>query len=463
MGIEHPPFPVQNSTQSFWRTQLDPLDNHRTTEVLPEKADIVVIGAGYAGASTVYHLLEKSKNLSKKPSILILEAREACSGATGRNGGHLKPDPFNRPGSVIEEYGVEAAAEAAAFEMSHVDVIKEVVEREGIDCDFVMTRTFDVQFQESTRAQLKAGYDRLVDNGVDTSRGVHCVADEKAEALSGVKGAKGCFSHTAGHMWPYRFVLHLLRKAISQGVGLQTHTPAQDISSSKDAEGYWTIGTSRGFIKSKVIVYASNAYTSKILPEYKDKIVPVRGICCRITTTKLSPPLLTNSYMLRHSSWEQDYLVPRMDGSIILGGARGVYYPTLENWYNTTDDSELIESAKTYFDGYMQRNFRGWEDSGATVNKIWTGIMGYSTDSLPHIGDVPGKPNQFILAGFTGHGMPQIFLSARGIASMVVEEKKFEETGVPRIYKTTQARLDSKRNKILETWRQSQGTVSSKL
>lgn len=89
--------------------------------------------------------------------------------------------------------------------------------------------------------------------------------------------------------------------------------------------------------------------------------------------------------------------------------------------------------------------------------------MGYSTDSLPHIGDVPGKPNQFILAGFTGHGMPQIFLSARGIASMVVEEKKFEETGVPRIYKTTQSRLDSKRNKILETWRQSQGTVSSKL
>lgn len=96
----------------------------------------------------------------------------------------MKPDPFNRPGSVIEEYGVEAAAEAAAFEMSHVDVIKEVVEREGIDCDFVMTRTFDVQFQESTRAQLKAGYDRLVDNGVDTSRGVHCVADEKAEAVS---------------------------------------------------------------------------------------------------------------------------------------------------------------------------------------------------------------------------------------------------------------------------------------
>ena len=86
MPAQTPPFPVPNSTQSFWRTQPDPLDSHRTTEGLPSKADIVIIGAGYAGASTVYHLLEKTKDSLNKPSIVILEAREACSGATGRNG-----------------------------------------------------------------------------------------------------------------------------------------------------------------------------------------------------------------------------------------------------------------------------------------------------------------------------------------------------------------------------------------
>lgn len=88
--------------------------------------------------------------------------------------------------------------------------------------------------------------------------------------------------------------------------------------------------------------------------------------------------------------------------------------------------------------------------------------MGYSTDSLPHIGVVPSKPNQYIVAGFTGHGMPQIFLSAKGIASMIVEGKAFEETAVPRIYKTTQTRLNSKRNKILESWEASQDQVTPK-
>lgn len=87
------PFPVPNSTEAFWRTQLDPLDSHRTTGALPSKADIVVIGAGYAGASTVYHVLEKSNDSAHKPSIVILEAREASSGATGRNGAIYSPKP----------------------------------------------------------------------------------------------------------------------------------------------------------------------------------------------------------------------------------------------------------------------------------------------------------------------------------------------------------------------------------
>lgn len=87
--------------------------------------------------------------------------------------------------------------------------------------------------------------------------------------------------------------------------------------------------------------------------------------------------------------------------------------------------------------------------------------MGYSSDNIPHIGEVPSKPGQYICAGFTGHGMPQIFLSARGIAAMIVEGKSFAESGVPRIYQTSQKRLDRKGNVTLENWRQ--GQKSSRL
>lgn len=78
--------------------------------------------------------------------------------------------------------------------------------------------------------------------------------------------------------------------------------------------------------------------------------------------------------------------------------------------------------------------------------------MGYSADSCPFIGAVPGRSNQFILAGFTGHGMPQIFLSAKAIAQMAVDGVEFSSTGVPRIYQVTEARLKSDKNGVLDTW-----------
>lgn len=76
--------------------------------------------------------------------------------------------------------------------------------------------------------------------------------------------------------------------------------------------------------------------------------------------------------------------------------------------------------------------------------------MGYSSDGLPHVGHVPGEEGQFILAGFTGHGMPQIFLAAEGIAKMIVSGVKFEETGLPRLFQSSQARLDKQENKIFD-------------
>lgn len=100
-------------------------------------------------------------------------------------GGHLKPDLFNGPGgSLFAEFGVEAAAEAAVFEADHVDVIKELVEKENIDCDLVITRAADVQFNTASRDKLKAGYDRLVKSGVAAVKDVSFTADEKAEAVS---------------------------------------------------------------------------------------------------------------------------------------------------------------------------------------------------------------------------------------------------------------------------------------
>lgn len=84
-GKERRICPVKNATETFWRRQPHTLDEHRSTDALPVECDIAIIGTGMSGVATAYYL-SLSGAESVQPSIVLLEARQVCSGATGRNG-----------------------------------------------------------------------------------------------------------------------------------------------------------------------------------------------------------------------------------------------------------------------------------------------------------------------------------------------------------------------------------------
>ncbi len=103
-----PRFPVPHPSLSYWLQSVrnDPLLDCRTTEDLPRTSDVVVIGSGVsslphiaarissslgvepivwqlAGSLIAYSLLH-SDSANTPTSVTLLEAREFCSGATGR-------------------------------------------------------------------------------------------------------------------------------------------------------------------------------------------------------------------------------------------------------------------------------------------------------------------------------------------------------------------------------------------
>lgn len=75
--------PHENPTQSYWQDPPDAIADLRTTSHLPSSADTVIIGSGITGAAVAWGLLQSNPDPG---SIVMLEARQACSGATGRNG-----------------------------------------------------------------------------------------------------------------------------------------------------------------------------------------------------------------------------------------------------------------------------------------------------------------------------------------------------------------------------------------
>lgn len=90
--------PRTGPTTSYWQDPPDRIADARTTEALPKSADVVIVGSGMTGAAVAWNLLKHvpvtaadgaptpAPASHPRPNIVMLEARGACSGATGRNG-----------------------------------------------------------------------------------------------------------------------------------------------------------------------------------------------------------------------------------------------------------------------------------------------------------------------------------------------------------------------------------------
>jgi glycine/D-amino acid oxidase-like deaminating enzyme len=178
--MSHSRLPVKDPIPSVWTGQPHPLDDYQSTPNLLESCDILIVGSGFAGVATAYHIL---KDRSCPPSVVLLDARKHVSGATGRNGGHVKPDTYYNVSKYERIYGTQQAAELAKFESSGVLATKQLVETEGLDCDFHLTRAVDVYMDPQHATQTVAAYKRLLKRGEVDMADVEYTSKRAAERV----------------------------------------------------------------------------------------------------------------------------------------------------------------------------------------------------------------------------------------------------------------------------------------
>ncbi|KAG9201825.1 hypothetical protein G6514_005242 [Epicoccum nigrum] len=508
--MTHPLFPAPNPVPSYWLRDPSPLADLRSTPHLPPACDIAVVGAGLAGVLSAYHILTKLDALDagrssagggadvehgaqnvgvgagkekKRPRVVLLDARQLCSGATGRNGGHVKVQVrtlLDLPRSTA----AAAAAAAAAADVEDVDMgerrtalqayvhrviaeLKRVVDAEAIECEFELRRSFDVFVDAAEAQDTYARFDAARKSGEQWTSNVTWYGPETAERVTSVRGAKGAFSVPAASFWPYKFVAGLLgvmhaRWGEGEGEGgkggallnVQMGTLVTSLSSPPSSASstpspsstttQHTLLTPRGPLTATKLLLATNAYTAGLLPVFRPLIRPVRGMASHHSPSPSPSPNpasalprpahLLNTYNISHGPGQGvDYLNPRPDGGIVAGGGAHLFRGCLPSWDNNADDASLFAAqlgAPAYWDGYMARVFVGWD--GATSSSIvacdalWTGVMGRTPDGMPFVGRAPGERAVWVLAGFNGGGMAVIAVAARAVGGMVVENKGFE-------------------------------------
>ena len=90
---------------------------------LPTTADIIVIGSGISGPSAAYTILNQSDKPGISPEIVVLETRDLCTGATGRNSDHVKCSPYVEYAGLKARFGVQQAKKLLSFQRRNLAVI----------------------------------------------------------------------------------------------------------------------------------------------------------------------------------------------------------------------------------------------------------------------------------------------------------------------------------------------------
>jgi glycine/D-amino acid oxidase-like deaminating enzyme len=114
--------------------------------------------------------------------------------------------------------------------------------------------------------------------------------------------------------------------------------------------------------------------------------------------------------------WGTLYWSQTADGTIVLGGLRSMDPQT-----ETTDQPYINIRIQEALERFL---FDVFEDfPRIQVTRRWAGIMDEPIDGQPLIGSVPHRPNQWIIAGFGGHGLPMGLGAGKALAETITNGK----------------------------------------
>ncbi|ORY16993.1 FAD dependent oxidoreductase-like protein [Clohesyomyces aquaticus] len=457
--------PIANPLPSYWHIPKSPLANHVPSE-LPKESDYVIIGSGISGTIIALNLLNTNPNAN----IVMLEAREVCGGATGRNGGHTKAASYRTYLQLKEELGKEEALKIARLEYENILATHRIAKEMNLDCESKECNTVDLIYDQETFESGKAAIEALradanapelkeggmawykIHSRDESMRRFWAADTNRNPKVKEDEPLAGAFEYIAGRINAYKFATGILEHCVGRGLKLFTNTPVESVKSagmSGDDTGHF-VSTSRGDIKSLSVILATNGYTAHLLSSLQGAIVPLRG---QITAqrpghdARFPSPLPTTYSFIYKAGYE--YMIPRSvaEGGqhIVIGGGLGRAPQGGASEFGNSDDSELKGSISGYLNesivGYFGKENWGKETQDRIVQE-WTGIMGATADGRPFVGAVPNAKGLWIAAGFNGHGMVLCVKSAEALVHMIQRDSLDKLDWFPKSFLISQQRVD---------------------
>lgn len=359
------------------------------------QADVVVVGAGYAGLSAAIELAQRGRR------VVVLEADRICAGASGRNGGQAIVGIASGQGVPEVQLGRDDARRIWDMSLEAVGLIDARIAAFGIACDRVhgylhvadSPRKARLLQQEMAQAHRDYGLQTDVVQGADVARYIrsprYCAA---------------AFERQSGHLHPLKYGLGLAGAARALGVQIFEHSPVRSLERGPSVRAC----TPAGRVRADFAVLAGNCTLAEtgpqVAPEIRPRIMPVGTYI--VGTAPVAPALgdglISGQAAVCDNNFVLDYFRFSADHRMLFGGRVS---------YSTRTPRSLPEVMRAR----MAAVFPALAQ--VPVEFVWGGFVDISMNRAPDFGRL--GPNIYYLQGFSGHGVALTGLAGRLAAEAI--------------------------------------------
>jgi glycine/D-amino acid oxidase-like deaminating enzyme len=340
----------------------------------------VVVGGGYTGIAAARELA------SRGASVAVLERGTLGLGASTRNAGMMIAGLKDSPAVLMKRHGEETGRQLFETSLTANRFVEELIDREGIDCNYNRhghvlaawrNRDFHALEREAEFLDAKLGYKtRMVD------------ARHMAEELGSPLYHGAMIDEHSGGLHPARYFHGLTQSASRAGALLFSDTEVREVQRSN---GGFSLRTSRGPLKAREVLVATNGYTAEMFPDFRRRLIPLGSYV--VVTEPLAPEvaarLIPRGRMMLDTKHILYYSRLTHDGRMLFGG-RASFMPT------------TIERSTAWLRQALNGVFP--ELQKVRLDYEWMGYVAFTFDLMPHLGRDQASGLHYAL-GFCGHGV----------------------------------------------------------
>lgn len=366
----------------WWETAPQP--KTYTGKPLPQKTDVVVIGGGFTGTSAALQLAKHGAR------VTLLEARSIGYEASSRNGGQALSCLHYTLTEIIKQHGRELAREMFQAAVEAADTVERIVKEENIDCDYVRCGSIEAASKPAHFERLKREQETLRE--VANFETQLFLKDEARTEL-GTDAYHGLLVNPrGGSVQPAKFVRGMAEAAERAGADIYEGTrvlAVERVQGSMDGT-HFKVQAEAGEIAAKDVVIAANAWTGKLIPQFRYKVFP--GESYVIATKPLDDELAERLILNNRVAYDTRHILA---------------------YYRLSPEKRMVWGGELTLRGASpQRNIRALQRGMARIfpelantklDYFWSGTLALTMDETAHAGRT--SDGMWYSMAYVGHGV----------------------------------------------------------